>query len=113
MLTPLQFWRKIDDKLAVGLATIAGVAASIAWPWLLDMALRGMLPRVIWADLVRLLGASIIAIILAVRADKEGTVEQRQSKAAVRRRMRAALLRGFAWQAGIAAITAAATGAGG
>jgi len=113
MLTKLaRLWHRIYDDIAVYLATLAGVVGSIAWPMVLAMALRGEAPRFAAVDLVRLLGASIVALVLAVRADQEGTKEMRNTPAALRRRVRAAAARGFAWQAAVAAITAAA-GVGG
>jgi hypothetical protein len=108
-----RLWHRIADDLAVYLATLAGVIGSILWPVLLAMTVKGILPTFAWTDLVRLLGASIIAIVLAVRADQDGTPEQRNTRAAIRRRATAAFARGFAWQSGIAALTAVAAGAGG
>lgn len=113
MLTKLgRLWHSIYDDIAVYLATLAGVVGSIAWPMVLAMALRGEAPRFAVVDLVRLLGASIVALVLAVRADQEGTKEMRNTPAVVRRRVNAAFARGFGWQAAVAAITAAA-GVGG
>jgi hypothetical protein len=108
-----KLWKRIYDDIAVYLATLGGVLGSIAWPMVLAMALRGEPPQFAAVDLVRLLGASIVALVLAVRADQQGTPEQRNAPAALRRRVNAAFARGFGWQAAVAALTAAATGAGG
>lgn len=108
-----RLWRRIYDDIAVWGATLAGVVGSILWPVVLAMAMQGTLPAFGWPDLVRLLGASIVAIVLAVRSDREGTPEQRNTREAIRRRCSAAFSRGFAWQSGIAALTAIAAGAGG
>ncbi|HAM40188.1 MAG TPA: hypothetical protein DCP69_02320 [Candidatus Omnitrophica bacterium] len=109
MLTPLQVWRRVYDDVGVWGATLAGIVASMAWPLVLAMALHGTLPRFALTDLIRILGAAIIAVVLAVRADKDTPLDARKGKAAIKRRVNAAFARGFAWQGAIAALTAAAT----
>lgn len=107
--------RSISDDVLVYLATLAGVVASIVWPWIVDGAINGTVPTFGVADVVRIVCASLIGIVLSWRADtnaKNGEPGGRMTKAAIRRRMKAALSRGFAWQAGVAALTAAVAGGG-
>jgi hypothetical protein len=105
-----KLWHRIYDDIAVYLATLGGVIASMAWPWVLGMAIDGVLPTLAVTDLVRFLGGAIIAVWLAVKADKVPQ-EQQKNRDVLLRRVRSAVMRGFAWQAGVAALTAAATGA--
>ena len=110
----LRRWlHSISDNVLVYLATVAGVAGSIAWPWIVDGAMYARLPVLGWPDLIRFVCAGAIGIVLAVRADRNpanGEPANRMTKAAVRRRVKAAFSRGFAWQAGISVITALASG---
>lgn len=111
-----KWWNDISDDIRVYLATVTAVAASIAWPWVVKAALYGTLPTLGWADLIRLGGAVIIGLVAAVRADRntaDGEPSGRTTKAAVRRRVKAAFARGWAWQGFIAGITASLTGGGG
>lgn len=108
----LKFWHRVYDDILVWAATLGGVLGSLAWPVVLDMTLRGTVPTFHAVDLIRVLGASIISIVLAVQADKQGTPEQKNTPTAIRRRMGAAFGRGFGWQTAIAALTAAAQGGG-
>jgi hypothetical protein len=105
-----KLWKRIYDDIAVWASTLAGVLGSMAWPLVLEMTLHGAMPVFRGTDLVRVFGASIIAVVLAVRADQEGTPEQRNTRTVLMRRVKAAFGRGFGWQAAIAALTAAAGG---
>ncbi len=107
-----------DDVLVYG-ATVVGVAGSIVWPWVLAAALQGKLPILGWTDLIRFGGAAIVGIVLSVRADRNmvnGDPSQRMTKAAIRRRMKAGVARGFAWQSGVkefvTVVTAMVAGGG-
>lgn len=108
-----RLWRRIYDDIEVWAATLIGVLASMLWPAVLAMAAHGQMPKFGYVDLVRLLGAVIVSVALAVRESREGGQEASHSKEAIRRRVKAALSRGFAWQAAVAAITAVASGAAG
>lgn len=112
METIKQLWRRIRDDSAIWAATLAGVVGSMLWPHALNMLLHGVLPAFSRVDLVRLFGAAIVAIALAVKADTEGTPEQRHTPTAIKRRVKAAFARGFSWQTAIAAITAMMQGGG-
>lgn len=112
MISLKKLWNRIYDDIAVYLATLVGVVSSMAWPMILEMALHGAMPKLTPVDLVRVVGASIVAVALAVRSDQEGAKEMRNTPAALRRRVKAAFSRGFGWQAAIGAITAVATGGG-
>ena len=113
MLTLKKLWKRISDDIVVYLATLVGVVGSIVWPMVLAMTIHGTAPRFVALDLIRLIGASIVSLVLAVRADQNGVKELHNTPAVLRRRINAAMMRGFGWQAAIAAITAVASGAGG
>lgn len=106
-------WDNISDDLRVYFATVVAVAGSIAWPWVVAMALYGTLPRLGWTDMIRFGGAAIIGLAASIRADRnvaDGEPSNRISKTAIRRRVKAAFARGWAWQGFIAGITASLTG---
>ena len=105
-----KLWHRIYDDIEVWAATLIGVVASMLWPAVLAMATQGVLPRLGYVDLVRLFGAIIIAVVLAARESKDTTLDQRKTKVAIQRRVKAAFSRGFAWQAAVAAVTALAAG---
>lgn len=101
------WWRGIVDDIQILGARWVGVVASIMMPSILALTLgQWWLPTL--ADLARVVGALIIAVILQSREaanTKEGDVAVgRTSKAAMKRRRRAGFTSGFAWQAGIAEL---------
>ena len=107
--------RSISDEARIFAATVVAVAGSIAWPWVVTAALYGTLPKLGWTDLIRFGGASIIGIVAAMRADRntaDGEPSQKSTKSAVRRRIKAAFARGWAWQGFVAGITASLTRGG-
>jgi hypothetical protein len=105
----------ISDEVQVYGAAVLAVTGSIMWPWVVAAAMYGKLPMLGWADLIRFGGATIIGLSATIRADRnrsDGEPSQRTTKAAVRRRIKAAFARGWAWQGFVAGITATLTGGG-
>lgn len=107
------WWRGIVDDIQVLGSRWVGVLASIVLPGVFTLALGLIagrwpeLPGPSLADLARVVGALLVAVILQVRQatnDADGDLSKRTSKEAMKRRRKAGFASGFAWQAGIAEL---------